>query len=255
MRKFFLIIILIIVGAAFLNLKLTLKSGSKLPPAASENISPTLSAEPDISTQGGYKIVWLTVKDTEKLFLYSNLLDLIPAKDFATKNSCVHLISGGFYDTDRKHIGLLISEGQILSQSQENDTFKGYFSVSTKGLASITEYPVFSPRISLQSGPILLKKGSKTDLVSQNIENARRLAVGITQDNEVVFLAIYDQFTPLLGPTLEELPGILEKFSKDRNLNLNYVLNLDGGAHSAFISDLATLTEVSPVGSFFCLKP
>jgi hypothetical protein len=68
-------------------------------------------------------------------------------------------------------------------------------------------------------------------------------------------LAIYDQFTPLLGPTLEELPGILEKFSKDKNLNLIYVLNLDGGAHSAFISDLATLTEVSPAGSFFCVKP
>ncbi len=254
MRKFLLILFILFFSAIFLNIKFTQKSKKILPPITVD-VSPTSSAKPEITIQSDYKIVWLTVRDKEKLFLYSNLIDLSPAKDLATKNSCAHLISGGFYNTDRKHIGLLISEGETISQSQDNVSFNGYFSISNNGMASITEYPMFNPRISLQTGPILLKEASKTILNSQNIENSRRLAVGITKENDVVFLAVYDQFTPLLGPTLEELPSIIEKFNIERKLNLTYALNLDGGAHSAFISDIATLSEVSTIGSYFCIKP
>jgi hypothetical protein len=54
---------------------------------------------------------------------------------------------------------------------------------------------------------------------------------------------------------LSELPEIIENINNEKNLSLENVINLDGGAHSAFISDLVSLNEASPIGSYFCIKP
>lgn len=254
MRKILILAVIIFFALGLFYLRFSPKTEIKLP-QTSDTITPTPGSELRDSLPAGYKVVWLEVIDKDKLFLYSNLAEPLTAKDFATKNSCAHIVSGGFYSLEGKHIGLFVSEGETLSQSQENSLFNGYFSLSREGLASITDYPVFSPRISLQTGPILMTDGTETSLSLKSDENARRLAVGISEENAVFFFVIYDAASPLLGPTLEELPGILADFVKDKKLDLTYILNLDGGAHSAFITDFVSLSEASPAGSFFCVKP
>ena len=112
------------------------------------SVSPTMFQVPTKSNSGNIKSVWLRVNDIGKLFLYSNLDEKTDSKSLSTKKSCAHLINGGFYDKENRHIGLFISEGATLQDSINSSLLNGYFSVSKTGTASITEYPVFSPRIS-----------------------------------------------------------------------------------------------------------
>lgn len=225
-------------------------------PTNIQNSTPTQNkAQPQDSSGQGYKTVWISVNDKDKLFLYTNLENKLSSKELATKHSCAQLISGGFYDTQGNHIGLLVSEGEIISDSQKNDLFNAYFSISKTNVISITEYPIFSPRISLQTGPFLFKNKNKVNLNLVRDENARRIAVGITEDKKIMFFAFYEQENYFSGPELAELSELIERINKEKKLSLVDVINLDGGAHSAFISDLVTLSEASPIGSFFCLKP
>jgi uncharacterized protein YigE (DUF2233 family) len=206
-------------------------------------------------TRKGYRSIWITVNDVGKLFLNSNLSKKLDSKTLATRDNCEHLVSGGFYDTNDNHLGLFISEGETINEERESSTFNGFFNVSKSGLASITRYPIFSPRISLQTGPFLLENGKPLELSINNDKNARRVAVGITNNNLVVFIVIYEQSNTYSGPKLSELPEIIENINKEKKLGLVNVINLDGGAHSAFISDLVSLNEASPIGSYFCIKP
>lgn len=248
----FLIFVSVIIFA-FLNFQK--KASISIPPFDEADTDADVLNQANNETTQGIKSVWLKVNDKDKLFLFSNLDNKLPSKELATKNSCLHIISGGFYDTSGKHIGLLVSEGEIISESRENSLFNAYFSISKSGDVSITEYPVFTPRISLQTGPFLLKKSIATNLSLERDENARRMAVGIDKNKDIYFFAFYDQTNTFSGPKLAELPGIVDQINKERKLNLTDVINLDGGAHSAFLSDLSTLSEASPIGSYFCIKP
>jgi uncharacterized protein YigE (DUF2233 family) len=260
MRKYILlfvfIVIILISGKLYFDKYQAENIQLREPSQTNQEIDLVSTDKPTPTTSiGGYKTVWVSVRDRDKLFLFSNLSEKKSAKDIATGNSCLHLISGGFYDTERNHIGLLISEGQTLSESQENALFNGYFSVSKTGNVTITEYPVFSPRISLQTGPILLRDSKTLQLSLVRDENARRIVVGNNKEGSAVFIVVYDQKNVFSGPKLSELPVIIEKIDKANNLTLINAVNLDGGSHSAFVSDLANLNEASPIGSYFCIKP
>jgi hypothetical protein len=53
---------------------------------------------------------------------------------------------------------------------------------------------------------------------------------------------------------LSELPDILQRLEDKAGLKFVDALNLDGGAHSVFVTDEVSLTELSLIGSYFCLK-
>ncbi len=203
----------------------------------------------------GYKSNWIIVNEPSKIFLYSNLKEKRNSYELATLNNCAHLISGGFYDKNGKHIGLFVSQGELLSPYEENQLFNGYFSIDYENKIEITEYPIFKPRISLQSGPILIRKGNKITIKLKNDENSRRIVLGLTKKNKVLFMAIYDESNNFSGPKLEELPNLIEKINIENDLELMDVINLDGGSHSAFISDYISISELSIIGSYFCIKP
>ena len=100
-----------------------------------------------------------------------------------------------------------------------------------------------------------IKKGdssAKEKLVCSNLRFV--VSVAINFQNQVIFLIINNKEAPLQGPTLQELPGVLKEIEKDTNLNFVDALNLDGGAHSAFINETVTVTELSTIGSYFCVR-
>ena len=57
-----------------------------------------------------------------------------------------------------------------------------------------------------------------------------------------------------LGQIFHNLPGIIAKLNVKEEMGLADVINLDGGSASALVTPEFSLSEASPVGSFFCAK-
>lgn len=88
----------------------------------------------------------------------------------------------------------------------------------------------------------------------KNDKQARRVVAGVTGENKLIFLVFYDNNQYYSGPYLNDLPDLVDKTGKSLDLNIADAINLDGGSASAFISDDIKLTELTPVGSFFCIS-
>ncbi len=204
---------------------------------------------------GNYKASWVIVRDTDKIELYSNLSEKLTSADALAKHSCLHLFSGSFYSEEGKHIGLFVSKGDETSEPISHSTFNGYFSISWSGSPLISTTSPNQAKIAIQAGPLLFKDGKRVNLNLVRDENARRIIVATTKSaNHVVFITLYDKANTLLGPKLQELGGILTDLGQDIPLDFKDVLNMDGGSHSTFISNIIKLTEISPIGSYFCIK-
>ncbi len=192
------------------------------------------------------------ITDSERVFLYFNY-EKLSGSAIKDKYGCNYLVSGGFYDSNFKPIGLLISQGKEISPWQENRLFNAVFSINLLDIARITqEVPKDPLRVALQSGPLIFENGGKIALRSSAVFE-RRVVLGITGENRPVFLVFWSQNNFLKGPMLEELPFLIEEINEIFGLNIADAMNLDGGTASFFYGDSLVLGEVSTVGSFFCI--
>lgn len=200
------------------------------------------------------KNAWIKVRDLEKLSLKTNFEERLTSSDASEKYNCISLISGGFFKENYQPIGLFIANGKKISDSIKNPIFNGFFYVSSNK-ASISFKEPDNAEFAVQSGPILMLNG-KTQIINDDKgENSRRIVVGTTQDGNVVFLVFYNTANLLSGPKLSELPDLIDKLNSSAGLNLKDALNLDGGSHSAFLADIIKISEISSIGSFFCVNP
>ena len=200
-----------------------------------------------------YVANFISVKKSENISLYSNLEEKLTTDEIVEKYKCSNLASAGFYGKDDKHLGLFISEYELLSDFKKSALFNGYFSVSNENVYIGNELPK-NPRFAIQSGPLLIKKGKPIKLEIRNDEEARRVVAGVTEENEVIFIVIYNKELIFQGPSLNDLPKILSDLTKQLEININDAINLDGGTHSAFFSDEVKIRELSPIGGYFCIK-
>lgn len=198
---------------------------------------------------------WLIVDSAEKIILYPNFSEKLTSQEAILKNNCNSLTSGGFYTEDDKPIALFISEGTMLRQSNSNNLANGFFTITYDGQTEISNSePTGDIRIGLQSGPVFLLNSSFQNIASVNNEQARRIVVGLTAEDKIIFLVIYQNSSAFLGPKLADIPEVLELISDDTGLTLKDALNLDGGAASAFYGEDESLSELSLLGSYFCIK-
>lgn len=178
--------------------------------------------------------------------------------DFATiftSAHCTQGTSGGFYDTDYAPLGLVAVDGQIIQPAQPNELFNGYFLVNPDNQASISaELFGGALRIGLQSGPLLIQEGTPTTLHIKNDEHERRIAVTVSKDNSIVFIAVYTAASVFEGPLLSDVPTIVQTIGNMESLTITDALNLDGGSASAFWSNDTKLSELTPVGSLLCIQ-
>lgn len=216
----------------------------------SDSTRPTFSP-----SQSKNNVQYVTVRDTGKIILFSNLEEQFTSMEGKDTNGCIYLVSGGFYTQSAKFIGLFVTENKKLSDSITDPTFNGFFTIDSLGIPTITATSPENSRIALQSGPILYKDGKPLTLSLKNDENARRVVVTVNRLNQVTFIVFYNQNNPIDGPKLADLPKILDSLKKDTNLDFDNALNLDGGSHSAFITETVNLKEISSIGSYFCIKP
>ena len=213
---------------------------------------PTFYPGVDIS---GFRVAWIIVRDFEKLKLMSNLEDAKTSTELLINNNCLYLVSGGFFDQEGNHIGLFISDGVMISSSQENSLFNAYFSLSNNLKPLISKKVPASAGFAVQSGPLIYSGGKVININPDNEESARRIIVATTDRNEIVFLVFYSSLNTLSGPKLNELPGLIKNLNESTSLKIKDALNLDGGSHSAFLEQNLKLSEIAKIGSFFCIKP
>lgn len=223
--------------------------------------SPSVSPSPippaqsvDVTHDGiSYRIAWLPVRDPSVITLLPNFDQKRTARSLIDSKECSKVINGGFYTKDNQPTGLFITQGKTIRDSIPNTLLNGYFVVDQKNNASILASPPDHPvRLTLQTGPILIREGKAITLAIRDDEHARRVVVGVTQNGMVVFLVIYDPENPLSGPKLADTPAIVSQLI--RTLDLKDAINLDGGSASAFIGYDLALEELTAVGSFFCIK-
>lgn len=186
--------------------------------------------------------------------LIPNFTKQVSSIEATQTQQCAFLSSGGFYTPENNPIGLFITEGIQLNSYKPNALLNGYFSVSDSGIASISSIP---PRehisIALQSGPLLYTDGIPKNLTIRNDEPARRIVVAQTDTNNVVFIALYASENTFEGPYLAHVPQHLKEIERLTHLSFVNALNLDGGSASAFITKDLSITELTQVGSFFCV--
>lgn len=202
-----------------------------------------------------YKVSWITVRDNEKIELISNIDEQLTTDEAAAKYNCKHLINAGFIDTSNNHIGLFKNHTGEISVAKTNQTFNGFFSVSINKIVDISYERPNNTEIALQSGPILFSDNKPAVLKLFNDKYSRRVVVAINRKKEPIFIVFYSKGSPLMGPKLKELPSLLEDIEINTSLNITDAINLDGGSHSAFLSDNVKLAESSIIGGYFCITP
>jgi uncharacterized protein YigE (DUF2233 family) len=202
-----------------------------------------------------FRVASFIVKNPAAISLIPNFTQKNSSLSVAKNSQCTMLTSGGFYSKANNPIGLFISDGKQIGTYQTNALFNGFFSVQTNENAIIgDQIPESTSPLALQSGPLLITDGVVRKLSIRDDEPARRIVMAQTNDNAIVFLALYSGENTFQGPKLADVPQHLKKIENLLGISITNALNLDGGSASVFIAKDYSLSELTPVGSFFCVQ-
>lgn len=205
------------------------------------------------NTPYGYSI--LGPLTGSSISLHSNLPSKQTGKELKESKGCAYLVNGGFYTKENTHLGLFATEEGTKSQGIKHPLFHGFFFKTIDGTMGIDRIIPEDPlAFALQSGPLLIIEGKPATLSIIEDEQARRIAVGLDEFSNAYFFAFYAINNPFQGPFLADMPELLQKAVNAEGIAIQYAINLDGGSHSAFYGSDITLAELSPIGSFFCIK-
>jgi uncharacterized protein YigE (DUF2233 family) len=260
MKKLLFIFILIII-AVFAGFSYFKKPASQISPpnkvlsaAQMPTGVPVILQSTVIDSEGtSIRISW-TFVDPEKTELYSNLKEQHLSEQIKVDKSCQILVNGGFYSKENTHLGLFIANFETISKPIQSALLNGFLSINSRNV-SIKDYVSgVSPRIAIQSGPLLMQNGKALALNIKNDEPSRRIVAGITDDNKLIFLAFYRDDSDYQGPLLGSLPEIISLFKKHTGINITDAINLDGGSASVFITNYVLLRELTRIGSYFCVR-
>ena len=235
-------------------LRKTPENEARVPVTPTVTLQPTPVTPPAITFSGMTYAYGLLPAAGKNISLIPNFEKRLPSETLLSSHSCTALINGGFYDTTYKPLGYFFTDGKEISPSRKSALFNGYISVSDNGIASISADPPDSPGIALQSGPILMQNTDVMPLKIIHDEHARRMIAAVTAEGAIVFITVYNPESVFEGPLLGDLPVILRDIAKRESIHIEEALNLDGGSASAFYTATVKLSELTPVGSVFCIK-
>jgi uncharacterized protein YigE (DUF2233 family) len=200
------------------------------------------------------RISW-TVVQPKKVELYSNLKEQKLSEEIYVNKSCSVLVNGGFYSEKNTHLGLFISNFEIISRFSQNALLNGFLSIDSADKILISaDLPYSNSRIALQTGPLLMLDNKPLILAIGNDEPERRIVAGTIPDNKLIFMVFYRDSAEFEGPLLGQLPEIINLFKKQTGIDILDAINLDGGSASIFISNYDRLNELAHAGSYFCVK-
>ena len=223
---------------------------------------PTISESNPIDSKNEFKFDgyiynynWFYVSNLDKLTLIPNWDQKRTSDEMISEENCLYLSSAGFYSKDEKPIGLFSIGNIKYSNFSENSLFNGIFSKISENEYVFSQNPLGGNTVfSLQSGPLIIFN-LKLNLFDNLSEGRGRRNIILSKiKNKLIFITIYNKNSIFDGPKLGDLPKIIDLISKNHGWNIENALNLDGGTASSFKNDDIFLKELSPVGSFFCIR-
>jgi hypothetical protein len=263
MRKFLVGCLFSIILIFIIGLYLTTPKKSGLPPRSTNSNS----SAPSPSEQQPEKNL-KTVTVNGKQYTYGiigpvkpslvSLISNLPQKQLTSqlKNQipCASLTSAGFYDTADKHIGLFQTNDTVISKETSNSLFQTIIWSAADGQAGIqSQKPEKTLQFALQTGPLLITDFQPRTLALKTDEEARRIAIGMTEDQNFIFYGVFGEHV-YTGPLLTDLPRIIQAINTQEGVQPREVVNLDGGSHASFQHNSTIVSEISPVGGIFCIK-
>lgn len=259
---FFLILALVV----FLNKSSGEAEGKRFKPssgsflenqAAAKNIPGGLVIELIYDNQP-LAIYAVVIPDDAKLNLIPNFSEREYGERIAEKYGCQSAVNGGFYQKNNTPLGLFQTEGITYGKQIKSTLVNGFLWQEAGGKRIIEKNPpqnLENLDFLLQSGPYITV-GYRLKLVSD--ERARRMLLGMTKEGKVYFLVVLSKENVFDGPYLADLPLIFQEPEVQNVIPLTSLLNLDGGSASFFLSkkgnEKYTLSELTSIGSLFCLK-
>ena len=202
-----------------------------------------------------FTYAYFIVQNPAGLSLIPNFSGSVDTQTIISDHACLYAINGGFYDKQNKPLGFFQVGSEIYGPQIDSNLVNGFLWADATGSAVIsTELPQIQFRFAVQTGPMLLVDSTVLPLAINNDTHARRMVAAKIMDNRLVFLTIYTGESAFEGPLLDDLPGVIQAVRIKENLNITDAVNLDGGSASAFYNEDTRLSELTPVGSIFCVK-
>jgi uncharacterized protein YigE (DUF2233 family) len=145
-------------------------------------------------------------------------------KTLAEKTKAVAMVNGGFFGTDGKPLGLVISDGKQTNRLLKRDWGVFFVKDNRASIVHSRNYKS-NPRVTqaLQVGPRLVVNGKRVKLKPQS---ARRTALGIMKDGRVVLLVSEGELS------LTQLAETMRVPESQGGLDCPNALHLDGGGSS-----------------------
>lgn len=162
-------------------------------------------------------------------------------------------VNGGYFDPQNAPLGLLISDGKMISPLRKARLLSGVV-VATKGRLELLRFAEYSARknavAALQCGPFLVDGGPVPGL---NATRSARRTFILTGEADRAALGFCSSVT------LAELGDILSTLRITPDLKVRRALNLDGGSSSAFWfagkDDVFSISEIKTVRNFVIVAP
>lgn len=202
-----------------------------------------------------YKYDYFTITPKNKFDMYNNVIEKKRSQELIDQNKCQMLTNAGFYTKEFTNIGLLIIDGETISDYQQNQLFNGIVYASSSGELQIRKVDVEdSFENGFQTGPLLFENSKPLILSLKNDEPERRMVAINTTNNETIFMTIIGSDGKFEGPRLEDLPKVLESIGKAESFTIQNAINLDGGSASVFYNQKNYLRELKTAGTFLCFN-
>lgn len=204
-----------------------------------------------------YRVYLQKIANPGRLRLIPNFSGKKSSRMLMEENSCLYGVNAGFYTQNDQPLGIFYVDGAYRNATRHQNTlFNGFAYQTQEGRLHITNEPLKfeqgDPGFLFQSGPLFTPE---MRLTIRNDEPARRVLLAKTEEGEYYFLAIAESDNSNSGPYLADLPSIVKQFNQLSLLPFPFstLLNLDGGAASAFYTEEGVrLEELTPTGSFLC---
>ncbi len=201
-----------------------------------------------------YAYAFFEAADVRRISFIPNFSDKKTTAALVDERNCSLAANGGFYDESGRPLGLFITNNTTLRNQVTNSLINGFFWATSAGNVGISSSLPDGPFVfALQSGPLLMQNATPLPLRITNDEHARRMIAAKTSRG-LAFIAVYTADSVFGGPRLANVPEILGAIASKEPLDIADAINLDGGSASAFYNGEISLSELTPVGSFFCVN-
>jgi exopolysaccharide biosynthesis protein len=165
------------------------------------------------------------------------------------KNAVVSF-NGQFFDENFEPLGLLISDGELISEKTKSDLMEGIIAIDENFNARL--FPASADlkniEFAIQNGPIILDENGQNLFISETGKIASRTALGLDKNNNLILIVLkqsvlnYDNVI-----SLHEFGNLLENNLEFKEMGLHSVLNLDGGPSSGLALNDSYFPEMEKV--------